>query len=78
MGKAPVKEGFNGINDATRNAIKDGIRNYYRPIIKNKPKEISGKIILSNEPKIGITEGSYTVKLDFFLETNRIIKYTMF
>lgn len=77
-GTAPVKLGFEGITEATKNAVRDGIRNFYRPIIKNKPKEISGRIIISAEPKIGITQGQYSVKLDFFLETDRIIKHTMF
>lgn len=77
-GTAPVKTGFEGISEATKNAIRDGIRSFYRPIIKNKPKEISGRIIIAKEPKIGITQGQYSVKLDFFLETDRIIKYTMF
>lgn len=78
IGTASVKLGFEGITEATKNAIRDGIRNFYRPIIKNKPKEISGRIIISKEPKIGITQGQYSVKLDFFLETDRIIKHTIF
>ena len=78
IGTASVKLGFEGITAATKNAIRDGIRNFYRPIIKNKPKEISGRIIISKEPKIGITQGQYSVKLDFFLETDRIIKHTIF
>ncbi len=78
IGTASVKLGFEGITDATKNAIRDGIRNFYRPIIKNKPKEISGRIIISKEPKIGITQGQYSVKLDFFLETDRIIRHTIF
>lgn len=77
-GTASVKLGFEGITEAIKNAIRDGIRNFYRPIIKNKPKEISGRIIISKEPKIGITQGQYSVKLDFFLETDRIIKHTIF
>lgn len=78
IGNASVKLGFNGITYATKDAIRNGIRNFYRPIIKNKPKEISGKIIITSEPKIGIVQGQYVVKLDFFLETDRIVKYTMF
>ncbi len=77
-GTASVKLGFEGITEATKNAIREGIRNFYRPIIKNKPKEISGRIIISKEPKIGITQGQYSVKLDFFLETDRIIKHAIF
>lgn len=77
-GKGAVSKGFAGIEEAAKNCMKDGVRNFYRPIIKNKPKEITGKIIISRSPNIGITEGMYSVKLDFFLETDRIIKYTQF
>lgn len=77
-GKGPVSKGFDGITDATKNAAKDAIRNFYRPIIKNKPKEISGKLIISKEPMLGITEGQYLIQLDFLLESDRIIEYTQF
>lgn len=77
-GKAPVSLGFEGIEKAANEAAKNAIRNYYREIIKNKPKEIDGKLIITKEPKIGISEGQYIVELDFFLETDRIIKYTQF
>lgn len=77
-GVCSVSKGFDGITEAAKNAVKDGIRNYYRPIIKNKPKEISGKIIISKEPIIGIKEGKYLIQLDFLLESDRIIKYTQF
>lgn len=77
-GKGAVSKGFEGIEEATTNCMKDAVRNHYRPLIKNKPKEITGKIIISKSPNIGITQGQYSVKLDFFLETDRIIKYTQF
>ena len=77
-GYGKVSDGFDGIINATNNAIIDALRSYYRQIIKNKPKEIDGKIIITKAPRIGIVEGQYTVELDFFLETDRIIKYTQF
>lgn len=77
-GKAPVSLGFEGIEKAASEAAKNAIRSYYREIIKNKPKEIDGKLIITKEPKIGISEGQYIVELDFFLETDRILKYTQF
>lgn len=77
-GSGAVSKGFEGITEAAKNAVKDGIRSFYRPIVKNKPKEIDGKIIISKEPVIGIKEGQYVIKLDFLLESDRIIKYTQF
>lgn len=77
-GKGKISDGLDGIINATKDAVKNAIREYYRSIIKNKPKEIDGKIIIREEPRIGIVEGQYVVDLDFFLETDRIVKYTQF
>ena len=64
--------------DAVRNAIKDAVRAYFRTKIKNKPKEIRGRVLLRREPLIGIDAGRYKVQLDFFLETDKIVPYTQF
>ena len=77
-GKASIKLGFDGITEASKEALKSAVRAHYRPLEKNKPKEIFGKVIIYKEPKIGITEGQYIVELDFFLESTRIVKYSAF
>lgn len=77
-GKGKISQGFDGITDAARNALKEAIRSHYRALEKNKPKEICGKVIIRREPRIGIAEGQYMVELDFFLETDRIIKYAIY
>lgn len=77
-GKGPVSKGFDGIKEACDDALKDAIRSHYSPIIKNKPKEIDGRVLIRKEPRIGISNGYYIVELDFFLISDRIIKYTQF
>lgn len=77
-GYGDVKIGFMGIKDAAEDALKDAIRNHYRPIIKNKPKEIRGKVLIKEIPIIGVDEGRYVINLDFFLEWGKIIEYTVF
>ena len=77
-GKGKISNGFDGITEGAKNALKDAIRSHYRALEKNKPKEICGKVIIRREPKIGIVEGQYMVELDFFLETDRIIKYAIY
>ncbi len=74
-GLGKISDGFDGIIEASKNSLKNAIREHYREIIKNKPKEIRGKVIIRKLPKIGIISGRYSVELDFFLETNRILKY---
>ena len=49
-----------------------------RNTIKNKPKEITGRVLLRKTPMIGIDAGRYVIKLDFFLECGTILEYTQF
>ena len=78
VGKAPVEDGFEGIKAACGEAIKLAVREHWRTYIKNKPKEITGRVLLINEPRIYIKEGQYTVDLDFFMETDKIVPYSFF
>jgi hypothetical protein len=78
IGKASVELEFEGIKEACSQAAKNAVREYWRTQIKNKPKEISGKLLLIGNPRIYIKEGQYIVDLDFFLETDRIVEYKLF
>jgi hypothetical protein len=78
VGQGPVAEGFDGIKTAFENAVKSAVREYWRTQIKNKPKEITGTVLLIHNPRIYIKEGRYTVDLDFFMETGRIIPYSYY
>ena len=70
--------GFEGIKQAAEDALKNAVREYYRNTIKNKPKEITGSVLLRKTPMIGVDAGRYVIKLDFFLECGSIIEYTQF
>ena len=77
-GYGPVDQGFEGIKLAAQDAIKTAVREYYRGKIKNKPKEITGSVLIRSEPLLGIDAGRYAINLDFFLECGRIKEYTSF
>ena len=77
-GFGPLSSGFEGIKEAAQDALKNAVREYYRNTIKNKPKEITGRVLLRKTPLIGIDSGRYVIKLDFFLECGTIIEYTQF
>lgn len=77
-GRGRLIDGFDGIKNASSDAIKDAIRGYYRNLIKNKPKEITGSVLIRNIPTIGIDNGEYVINLDFFLECGRIVEYTVY
>ena len=78
IGYAPVEKGFEGIEEAARESLKDAIRNYYRKTIKNKPKEITGAVLIRKFPTLGIDAGRYVINLDFFLECGKIIEYSVY
>lgn len=78
VGYAPLEEGFEGIQKACAEALKEAVREYERRQIKNKPKEIIGKVLMSKPPLIGIDAGRYMVTLDFFMQSDRIIEYKTF
>lgn len=77
-GKGKVSLGLDGIQTAFGQAIKNAVRTYAQSIEKNKPKEIIGKVSLTNNPRVYIDSGFYVVDLDFFLEVDRIIPYSQY
>ncbi len=77
-GYAPLSEGFDGVKKACSEALKYAVRNYERKWIKSKPKEITGKVLMREPPKIGIDAGRYKITLDFFMETDKIVEYKTF
>ncbi len=78
LGGGKVSKGFEGIEDAAENALKDAVRTYFRKILRNKPKQITGRVLLNKVPAILINSGEYQLQLDFFLETDIIKDYKTF
>ena len=78
IGGGKIYKGFEGIQDAAQNALKDAVRTYYRKILRNKPKQITGRVLINKVPAILINSGEYQIQLDFFLETGIIKEYQNF
>lgn len=77
-GYGNIELGFDGIKEAAKDSLKSALREYFRGKLKNKPKEISGSVLIKNEPLLGIDSGRYTINLDFFLEYDKIVEYTVY
>ena len=77
-GSASVFDGVESIPVATELAAKSAIREYARTLVKNKPKEINGQILLTDLPRYYIDAGNYVTDLDFFLKVSKIVEYTKF
>ena len=77
-GEAPISHGGDGIKEACRIALKNAVRSYAQSLLKNKPKEISGTVLLTDLPRYYIKSGKYCADLDFFLFVSKIDEYTQF
>lgn len=77
-GSGKLIDGFTGIRTACEEAVKNAVREHFRGLEKNKPKEINGKVLLRGVPRLTVVSGRYAVELDFFIETGTIIKYAQF
>ena len=77
-GYGSIKDGFEGIRAAAEDSLKAAVREYYRGITKNKPRQISGSVLIKNEPILGIDAGRYAINLDFFLECDTIKGYGIY
>ncbi|MBN2552191.1 MAG: hypothetical protein JXB06_05455 [Spirochaetales bacterium] len=72
---APSPEGK---RQALRDALKNAIREALRPAIFNKPREVTGEILIWNEPHTIIQSGAYTTRLDVKLRVKEIRSYSLF
>ena len=77
-GYGELSKGFDGLKDSAYDSLKNAVREHYRAVIKNKPKEITGSVLIRDLPSIGIDAGRYVINLDFFLECGKIIEYTVY
>ena len=77
-GVGEQKKGFEGIKDAYKTAILDAVYNYVHARLKNKPKEVTGRVLLFREPRMYVSAGQYNIDLDFFLEVDKIVVYSTF
>lgn len=77
-GTASIYDGEEGFKASYAEAAKNALRSYARGIVKNKPKEITGKVLLSEAPLMSIRNGKYVVQLEFLLEIDEILPYSSF
>ncbi len=77
-GQGKLQDDTEGIKKAFEDAIKNSVRNYARTLTKNKPREITGKVIINRQPRIYIQQGQYNVDVQFLLDNLEIIEYKHF
>jgi len=59
-------------------AFREALRNHLRPIHFNKPREITGEILLWQPPAVVIRAGTYQTRVDLKLRVSEIRDYSLF
>lgn len=68
---------IDAIKQAFFDAAKNAVLNYVQKLEKNKPKEITGSLLLKTDtPGLRIDSGKYVSDLDFFLHVDKIVRYS--
>jgi hypothetical protein len=63
---------------ALQEALKNAVREALRPVVFNKPREVTGEILIWNEPHTVIQSGAYTTQADVKLRVKEIRSYSLF
>jgi len=77
-GRGNFFAGTTAKSESLHQAIKEAIRNHLRPRVFNKPREISGQLLIWKEPYIIIREGSYLTRVTIKLRVGGITPYRIF
>ncbi len=77
-GKGDRSDELQGVYDAYRDAAKNAIRAYGRKILKNKPKEINGEILIKDSPRLFVASGYFQVDLELYLNLLEVIPYKIY
>jgi hypothetical protein len=77
-GKSSMFGGPGGKYDAVAGAVKEALRVHLRPRIYNKPKEVKGKVVLTEVPYIIIDSGEYAAKASVRIDIDEIVPYKMY
>lgn len=77
-GRGNLFAGTTAKRESISQAIKEAIRNHLRPRVFNKPREISGQLLIWKEPYIIIEKGSYLTRVAIKLRVGGITPYRIF
>lgn len=77
-GKADRSEEMQGIKKAYSQAVLQAVREHARKLVKNKPKEIKGEVLLRDNPRLLVDEGSFIVDIRVLISIKELVPYQTF
>jgi hypothetical protein len=78
MGEASVFKGYTERLVSFKNSIREAVRNYMRERLFNKPREITGEVLLSKSPSVMIKSGNYVYTSNVKIKIKKIHPYVVF
>ncbi len=60
---------------AYRNAVKDAIRNHLRSVYPNRPREVTGEVVLADPPYCTLDAGAYRALVSVRLRISKVVPY---
>lgn len=67
-----------GIQDAYKNAVLNAVRTIARGLEKNKPKEITGEVLLREGPRLFADEGRFVAEVRVLVNIREVVPYTLY
>ena len=77
-GSAARKLEIEGVRQAYQDAALAAVRGYLRKNIKNKPKSVSGAMLIKENPRLFVAGGKFTAELTVYLHIKEVIPYEAF
>lgn len=77
-GTAPIQGGYQAKFESFDQAIKNAIREYLRPQIKNKPRQIEARVVLVEPPYTIIDVGGYHSKVRIKADIREVLPYSAY
>jgi hypothetical protein len=71
-------EGEGGRRSSYERAIRAAVRAYARELTRARPREVSGSLILSEEPRVRVLEGEYRTRVRIKIIIDRTERYETF
>ncbi|ULQ58702.1 hypothetical protein K7I13_09045 [Brucepastera parasyntrophica] len=68
----------NGIRTAYSQAVLNAVREHARKLEKNKPKEITGEILIKDNPRLYLSGGNFVADINVLINIKEIVPYRVF
>ncbi len=78
MGEASVFKGYTERLVSFKNSIREAVRNYMRARLFNKPREITGEVLLVKSPSVMIKSGNYVYTSSVRINIRKVLPYILF